>query len=117
MSKCQLTLDIGAKSALKNVDMRKIMTAIRKVFPPITTPEYLMDPDLFEVRLALSDQNSSSIQSLINLLQETMVLGGDFLPEYKRLKLTNIWFVIAILTCWGPWTKEIFGDFIYHPWI
>lgn len=117
MSLCQITFDVGAKSALKNVDMQKIMNAIRKAFPPITTPEYLMDPDLFDVRLALSDQNSTFIQSLINLLQETMVLGGDFLPEYKNLKLTNIWFVIAILTCWGPWTRAIFGDFIFHSWI
>ena len=117
MSMCQTSIDIGAKSALKNVDMKKINEAIRKVFKPIKTPEYLMDPDLFDVRLALSDQNSPSIQRLINYLQKTMVLGGDFLPEYKNLSLGNIWFVIAILTCWGPWTRAIYGDFLYHSWI
>ena len=109
-----MSFDIGAKSALKNTDMKKITRAIRKVFKPIQTPEYLMDPDLFDVRLALSDQNQGAIQKLMHILQYTMVLGGDFIPEYDRLSLTNIWFIIAILTCWGPWTKSIFGDFIFH---
>lgn len=114
MSMCQFTLNIGAKSALQNVDFEKINKVIRKVFRPITTPEYLMDPDLFDVRLALSDQNAPAIQKLIKLLEFTMVLGGDFIPTYERLSLINIWFVIAILTCWGPWTRAIFGDFIFH---
>jgi len=55
MSMCQISLDIGAKSALSNVDFKKINKIIRAVFRPITEPEYLMDPDLFDVRLALSD--------------------------------------------------------------
>jgi len=54
------------------------------------------------------------IQSLLEKLSSLIVLGGDFLPSYKNLKLTNIWFIIAILTCWGPWTRAIFGDFIFH---
>lgn len=114
MSKCQFSFNIGAKSALQNVNFELINKAIRKIFRPITTPEYLMDPDLFDVRLALSDQNAPAIQKLVKLLEFTMVIGGDFIPTYERLSLINIWFVIAILTCWGPWTKSIFGDFIYH---
>ena len=55
MSMCQFSLNIGAKSALQNVDFEKINAVIRKVFKPITPPEYLMDPDLFDVRLAISD--------------------------------------------------------------
>jgi hypothetical protein len=55
MSMCQISLDIGAKSALSNVDFKKINAIIRKVFRPISEVEYLMDPDLFDVRLALSD--------------------------------------------------------------
>jgi hypothetical protein len=51
------------------------------------------------------------------MLETIMVIGGDFLPEYDNLKLTNIWFIVAILTCWGPWTKAIYGDFIYHGWL
>ena len=114
MSKCQISLDVGAKSALSNVDYKKINKIIRAVFRPITEPEYLMDPDLFDVRLALSDQNAPMIQSLLEKLSQLIVLGGDFIPSYKNLKLTNIWFIIAILTCWGPWTRAIFGDFIFH---
>lgn len=114
MSKCQFSLDIGAKSALSNVDFKKINKIIRAVFRPISEVEYLMDPDLFDVRLALSDQNAPMIQSLLEKLSTLIVLGGDFIPSYKNLKLTNIWFIIAILTCWGPWTRAIFGDFIFH---
>ncbi|MBO6271489.1 hypothetical protein J6O48_01775 [bacterium] len=55
MSKCQFSMEIGAKSALQNRDFKKINTIIKKAFRPITEVEYLMDPDLFEVRLALSD--------------------------------------------------------------
>lgn len=114
MSKCQFSLDIGAKSALSNVDFKKINKIVRAVFRPISEVEYLMDPDLFDVRLALSDQNAPMIQSLLEKLSTLIVLGGDFIPSYKNLKLTNIWFIIAILTCWGPWTRAIFGDFIFH---
>ena len=114
MSKCQFKLDIGLKSALQNVDFQKINEIIRKKFPPITAPEYLMDPDLFDVRLALSDQNSPAIEKLTRLLEGTIVIGGDFLPTYERLKLTNIWFVAAILTTWAPTTQSIYGDFIFH---
>ena len=117
MSKCQFKLDIGAKSALQNVDFQKINQIIRKAFPPITAPEYLMDPDLFDIRLALSDQNSPAIEKLVRLLEATIVIGGDFLPAYERLNLTNIWFVAAILTTWGPTTRSIYGDFIFHGFI
>ena len=117
MSMCQFSLNIGAKSALQNVDFEKINAVIRKVFRPITPPEYLMDPDLFDVRLAISDQNAPAIQKLIRTLESVMVFGGDFIPTYDRLSLTNIWFVIAILTCWGPWTRSIYGDFIFHGFI
>ena len=117
MSMCQFSLNIGAKSALQNVDFEKINAVIRKVFRPITPPEYLMDPDLFDVRLAISDQNAPAIQKLIRMLEFVMVFGGDFIPTYDRLSLTNIWFVIAILTCWGPWTRSIYGDFIFHGFI
>ncbi len=114
MSKCQFKLDIGMKSALQNVDFQKINTIVRKAFPPITAPEYLMDPELFDVRLALSDQNAPAIEKLVRLLEGTIVIGGDFLPTYERLKLTNIWFIAAILTTWAPTTRSIFGDFIFH---
>lgn len=114
MSKCQLSLDIGIKSALQNRDFKKINSIIKKVFLPIGELEYLMDPDLFDVRLALSDQNAPTIQKLVMQLQKVVVLGGDFIPSYDNLSLTNIWYIIAILSCWGPWTRAVFGDFLIH---
>ena len=117
MSMCQFNMELGGKSALSNIDNHKIVEAVRKVFKNITTPEYLMDPDLFDFRLALSDQNKNGVQKLMNILKNVMVIGGDFLPEYDRLNLTNIWFIVAILTCWGPWTKAIYGDYVIHGFI
>lgn len=114
MSLCQISLNIGAKSALQNVDFQKVNKIIRDVFLPIQTVEYLMDPDLFDVRLALSDQNAPAIEKIIKILEKTIVIGGDFIPTYENLSLINVWYVIAILTCWGPWTRAIFGDFIFH---
>lgn len=114
MSKCQFSMDIGGFSALQNVDQKKLMKIIRAVFRPINEVEYLMDPELFDIRLALSDQNVPAIQKMIRLMEMLVVIGGDFLPAYKNLSLINIWFVVAILTCWGPTTRSIFGDFIFH---
>ena len=117
MSKCQFSMEIGAKSALQNRDFKKINAIIKKAFRPITEVEYLMDTDLFEVRLALSDQNATTIQKLVNMLSKTVVLGGDLIPSYENLSLLNPWYIIAILTCWGPLTQKIYGDFIYHGYI
>ena len=114
ISKCQFTLDIGGMSVLQNIDKKKIDKIIRSIFKPINPVEYLMDPELFDIRLALSDQNVPAIEKLYKLLEMSVVIGGDFLPTYKNLKLTNIWFVIAILMCWGPTTRQIYGDFIFH---
>lgn len=117
MSKCQMSIDIGGFSALQNVDQKKLMNIIRAVFRPINEIEYLMDPELFDIRLALSDQNIPAIQKMCRLMEMLVVIGGDFLPAYKNLSLINIWFVVAILTCWGPTTRSIFGDFIFHGFI
>ena len=115
ISKCQPgAISMGAASALQNVDMQKIEKIIHAVFRPINTVEYCMDPELFDLRLAFSDQNTAAIQTLQRLLEMLVVIGGDFLPSYKNLKLTNIWFIIAILMCWGPTTRSIYGDFIFH---
>ena len=115
ISKCQpAAIQAGMCSALQNVDQQKLDKIIHAVFRPINPVEYCMDPELFDLRLALSDQNTAAIQTLQRMLEMLVVIGGDFLPSYKNLKLTNIWFIIAILLCWGPTTRSIYGDFIFH---
>lgn len=114
MSKSQINLTPGIKSVLQNVDYKKIHDIIHEIFPPLKETDYNMDPELFKSRLAFSIENAPAIQGLIKKMENMIVIGGDFIPTYDKLNLNNIWFIIAILTCWGPWTKSIYGDYIYH---
>lgn len=43
------------KDALNNINLNGIDKIIQKIFLPIQPMEYLMEPELFDVRLALSD--------------------------------------------------------------
>lgn len=96
-----------------NSACEKIDNVVKKTFPPIQAVEYFMDPALFDVRLALSDQ-SNVVKKFYETLEPLLVLGLDYMPRYKRLKLSNIWFVLAVLDGWAPHAKYEFGSII-HP--
>ena len=82
--------------------------------PPIQDFEYLMDPTAFKIRWNLSNNNGALVKKMIQMLEELLVLGADTFPRYDRLQLTNIWFVLSILTGWGPLSRGVYGDFIFH---
>lgn len=86
---------------------------VHKKFPPITNAEYLLDPDAFNLRLELSDQ-SDIVRRTYEILANFMVLGPDYMPRYKNLKLTNFYFITAILEGWAIHGKNSFGSLI-HP--
>lgn len=86
---------------------------VHKKFPPITNTEYLLDPDAFNLRLELSDQ-SDIVRRTYEILANFMVLGPDYMPRYKNLKLTNFYFITAILEGWAIHGKNSFGSLI-HP--
>jgi hypothetical protein len=43
-----------------------------------------------------------------------LVLGLDYMPRYKRLKLSNIWYVLAVMDGWAKHGRYEFGSII-HP--
>ena len=73
-----------------------------------------MPPELFKVRFQLSYENGPRVKKAWEMLEALMKFSAECLPRYKNLKLTNPWYVIAILTGWGPITQKIYGDFIFH---
>lgn len=96
-----------------NSACEKIDNVVKKTFPPIQAVEYFMDPDLFDVRLALSDQ-SDLVKKFYETLEPLLVLGLDYMPRYKRLKLSNIWYVLAVMDGWSIHGRYEFGSII-HP--
>lgn len=100
-------------SGILNQHVEAIDKWVHKKFPPILNGEYLMDPDAFNLRLELSDQSDIVIRTY-EILANFMVLGPDYMPRYKNLKLTNFYFITAILEGWAVHGKNSFGSLI-HP--
>lgn len=97
---------------MANIAMPQIDEFVKKTFPPIQSVEYFMDPALFDVRLALSDQ-SDVVKKFMETLELFLVFGLDYLPRWKRLSIINPFFVLAILDGWGPHGRMEYGSIIY----
>lgn len=110
--KANLFLDFPNK--LNIINYEKIESIVRKIFPPIQDVEYFLDPTAFQVRYLLSADNAPRVKKLIQSLEGLIVFGADTFPRWKRLKLSNVWFVLSILTGWGPTSKGVFGDYVIH---
>lgn len=102
------------QNMMSNIDYEKIEKIIQKALPPLYEFEYFYDPAAFKVRYALSQENIPTVKKMQQFLEAICVMGCDTFPRYKRLKLSNVWFVLAIFTGWGPVSQKVFGDFIFH---
>lgn len=78
-------------------------------FPPIKDLEYLMDPAAFKIRQAFSDQNAKGIYDLVSMMEIMLYTGAEPLPKYSKLKMSNPFFVIFLLTGWAPASIVCFG--------
>lgn len=98
------------------IDFDKIGDIVDKALPPIQEFEYFMDPAAFKIRFQLSKDNGPRVKKMWEMLEGLMVLGADVMPQYKNLRLSYPAFVLAILSPggWGPVSRCIFGDFIFH---
>lgn len=96
------------------IDYNKIDAIVKKALPPIQEFEYFIDPAAFKVRYALSQDNGVRVKKMWEMLEALLKMGAEILPRYRDLKLTNPWYVIAILTSWAPLSRECYGDFIFH---
>lgn len=110
--KANLALPIP--NIMNNINYEAIDAICMAALPPIIEAEYFMDPTYFKVRWSLSQSNVPRLKKLHELLEGLVVLGADTYPRYSRLKLSNVWFVIAILTGWGIQSRGVYGDFIFH---
>lgn len=100
------------QSAFQNVNIDWIENLIVAAFPPITAPEYFIDPAAFRVRVLLSDQNISVVKPIITTIEKITKTGAEFLPSYENLKFTNVWFLVAMIFGWGPTTQSIYGAIV-----
>lgn len=98
-------------SPINALNVEAIAAAVQKMFPPIIPLEYFMEPDMFDVRLLLSDQ-SDVVKQTIEMLEMFLKLNAEYLPRYKDLKITNPWFIIACFLGWGPKARQSFGSII-----
>lgn len=97
------------QSAFQNINIDLIENLIRAAFPPITAPEYFIDPEAFKVRVLWSDQNIAVIKPLILNIEKFTKMGAEFLPTYENLNFKNVWFLVAMVFGWGPTTQKIYG--------
>lgn len=96
---------------LTMLNIEAINNIVKGLFPPITAPEYFLEPEVFDVRLALSDQ-SDVVKQFAETLELIMKFGPDYTPRYKDLKLSNPWYVLAMIIGWGPKAQICYGSFI-----
>ena len=107
-------LALPLPNMLSNINTSAILNMVSAAMPPIQDVEYFLDPTIFKVRYAVSHLNTPGIKKFIQMLESLIVLGADTFPRYSRLKLSNVWFVISILTGWGMLSRGVYGDFIFH---
>jgi hypothetical protein len=54
------------------------------------------------------------VKKFYETLEPLLVLGLDYMPRYKNLKLSNIWYVLAVMDGWSIHGRYEFGSII-HP--
>ena len=105
---------LPVQTAMNCIPYEKIDAMVKKALPPIQEVEYFMDPDVFKLRYQLSQDNGPRVKKAWEILENLMKFSAECFPRYKNLKLSNPWYVIAILTGWGPVSRQVYGDFIFH---
>lgn len=102
-------------TALDCLDVNLIHKIVTTSFPSIKPIEYFYEPEVFDVRLALSDQ-SQAMRDILDFLELTCKVNVEYLPRYKDLNLKNPWYILAMLMSWGPKGRQQFGSFI-NPYV
>ena len=110
----EVSSNTAATSMISNVDWDKVNKKVSDFLPAIQPAEYFLDPQIFIARMILSNQNQKAITTLIDTLSTLCVVNADYLPKYSKLKLTNPWFLVALIypandLCWGQVTSKMFG--------
>ena len=117
-------------SALQDINIEAIDTAIQELFPPLTPIDYYLEPELFEIRFLFSDQSDLVFQ-IRQQLEDFLRCGPDYLPKFENLlptktytfgKGTNneqqitlpnigyIWFLLGLIDAWAPHSQSMVGS-------
>lgn len=94
------------------VDIRKLTeyeTIINSKFPTIQNAEYVEDPSVFRERMLLSEYNVTAVKMMLEPLEAVLSQASDPLPKYENLKISNVQWVVFLLSGWGGMTKKHFG--------
>ena len=101
------------KKALSRPKIQKIKSVVDKVvnysFPPIQEFEYLMSPQLFAIRLVMSDQNVTAIAKNVKNLLLLCQGEPDLMPKYEDMKVSNIWWLLGLMKSIVPTVQFAFG--------
>lgn len=84
------------------VNIDGIDNLVETNFPHITENEFTMEPEAFEKRKIFSEYNVVAIKKLIGNLMAIFKLGSEPLPVYEDLKITNVWWMVFLLTSFEP---------------
>jgi len=84
------------------VNTDAISSLVENAFPHINENEYVMEPEAFNVRKVTSEYNRKAILKMTQALSLLLKLGSEPLPEYKDLKITNVWWLVFLLTSFEP---------------
>lgn len=97
------------RSLMNDKNIQSISKFLKVGFPPIEEVEYFVDEGVFNARLLASALNAKNIAENIKTLNKLLKLGGQYLPPYEELSLTNPNFDVAIYFGWGVMSQWCFG--------
>lgn len=80
----------------------KITNIVDKIFPPMTSSDFVLPPQVFEIKKIFSDENSKARLKMTELLMKFLKGPTEPLPLYKDLSFINFQFLLYLLTSWGP---------------
>ena len=103
----------SGKQGASRPKLDKIKKLVDKIveysFPPIHEFEYLLDPQAFAIRLIFSDQNFKAIAKNIEKIFDLLLGEPVLLPEYKDLKVSNIWYMQGLMKGIVPTIQFTYG--------
>lgn len=103
----------SGKQGASRPKLDKIKKLVDKIveysFPPIHEFEYLLDPQAFAIRLIFSDQNFKAIAKNIEKIFSLLQGEPSLLPEYKDLKVSNIWYMQGLMKGIVPTIQFTYG--------
>ena len=97
----------NANDSVCNVVMEdKLIGMVEGMFPHLTEDDMVLSPEKFNIRKITSEYNMRAIQKISAALTMLLKTGSEPLPKYDDLKLTNVWWMIFLLSSWGPQGKK-----------